>query len=53
MQEEMLDASILDLVRVKVSITLPEDLLERVDRVGSNRSAFLERAALAYLAHLE
>jgi len=41
------------LVRVKTSITLPAELLERVDRVYSNRSAFLERAALVYLARLE
>jgi len=41
------------LVRVKTSITLPADLLERVDRADSNRSAFLERAALVYLARLE
>jgi metal-responsive CopG/Arc/MetJ family transcriptional regulator len=41
------------LVRVKTSITLPADLLERVDRIDSNRSAFLERAALIYLARLE
>lgn len=40
-------------MRVKTSITLPADLLERVDRIDSNRSAFLERAALAYLARLE
>jgi metal-responsive CopG/Arc/MetJ family transcriptional regulator len=40
-------------VRVKTSITLPERLLRRLDRVDSNRSALLERAALAYLAHLE
>jgi metal-responsive CopG/Arc/MetJ family transcriptional regulator len=40
-------------VRVKTSITLPADLLERIDRIGSNRSAFLERAARAYLARLE
>jgi metal-responsive CopG/Arc/MetJ family transcriptional regulator len=38
---------------VKTSITLPADLLERVDRADSNRSAFLERAALIYLARLE
>ena len=31
-------------MRVKTSITLPVELLERVDRVDSNRSAFLERA---------
>lgn len=41
------------LVRVKTSITLPADLLKRVDRADSNRSAFLERAALVYLARLE
>jgi len=34
-------------VRVKTSITLPEDLLDRVDK---NRSALLERAAVAWLA---
>jgi metal-responsive CopG/Arc/MetJ family transcriptional regulator len=40
-------------VRVKTSITLPEELLGRLDRVDNNRSALLERAALAYLAHIE
>jgi metal-responsive CopG/Arc/MetJ family transcriptional regulator len=40
-------------VRVKTSITLPKDLLSRLDRVDKNRSALLERAAVAYLAHLE
>jgi len=40
-------------VRVKTSITLPEDLLDRLDRVDKNRSALLERAAIAWLAHLE
>jgi metal-responsive CopG/Arc/MetJ family transcriptional regulator len=40
-------------VRVKTSITLPEDLLDRLDRVDKNRSALLERAAVAWLAHLE
>lgn len=40
-------------MRVKTSITLPKDLLSRLDRVDKNRSALLERAALAYLAHLE
>jgi metal-responsive CopG/Arc/MetJ family transcriptional regulator len=40
-------------VRVKTSITLPADLLDQVDRVDSNRSAFLERTALVYLARLE
>ena len=40
-------------MRVKTSITLPEELLGRLDRVDKNRSALLERAALAYLASLE
>src|SRR5437899_2136028 len=41
------------LVRVKTSITLPRELLGRLDRVDKNRSAVLERAALAYLARVE
>ena len=41
------------LVRVKTSITLPKELLGRLDRVDKNRSALLERAAMAYLAQLE
>jgi metal-responsive CopG/Arc/MetJ family transcriptional regulator len=40
-------------MRVKTSITLPQELLGRLDRVGKNRSAVLERAALVYLAQLE
>jgi len=40
-------------VRVKTSITLPENLLIRLDRADKNRSAILERAAVAYLARLE
>ena len=40
-------------MRVKTSITLPEDLLDRLDRVDKNRSALLERAAIAWLAHFE
>jgi metal-responsive CopG/Arc/MetJ family transcriptional regulator len=38
---------------VRTSITLPEDLLRRIDRVDANRSALLERAAVAYVARLE
>ncbi len=41
------------LVRVKTSITLPSDLLKIIDRADSNRSAFLEKAARAYLARLQ
>ena len=40
-------------MRVKTSITLPEELLRRLDHLDKNRSALLERAAVAYLAHLE
>ena len=40
-------------MRVKTSITLPKALLARLDRVDRNRSAVMERAALAYLAHLD
>jgi metal-responsive CopG/Arc/MetJ family transcriptional regulator len=40
-------------VRVKTSITLPKELLGRLDRIDRNRSALLERAALVYLAQLE
>lgn len=42
-----------NLVRVKTSITLPGELLERIDREDRNRSAFLERASRVYLANLE
>jgi metal-responsive CopG/Arc/MetJ family transcriptional regulator len=38
---------------VKTSVTLPRELLSRLDQVDKNRSALLERAALAYLAHSE
>jgi metal-responsive CopG/Arc/MetJ family transcriptional regulator len=41
-----------DLVRVKTSVTLSRDLLARIDRLDTNRSAFLERAARAYLARM-
>ena len=40
-------------MRVKTSITLPKALLSRLDRTDKNRSALLERAAVAYLAQLE
>jgi metal-responsive CopG/Arc/MetJ family transcriptional regulator len=38
---------------MKTSVTLPEDLLKRIDRADPNRSRFLERAARHYLAYLE
>ena len=37
-------------MRVKTSITLPKDLLEEIDHLEKNRSAWLERAARQYLA---
>jgi metal-responsive CopG/Arc/MetJ family transcriptional regulator len=37
-------------MKVKTSVTLSNALLEEIDRVDTNRSAFLERAALAWLA---
>jgi metal-responsive CopG/Arc/MetJ family transcriptional regulator len=40
-------------VRVRISVTLPSELLVQLDRVDKNRSALLERAARAYLAYLE
>ena len=40
-------------MRIKTSITLSKELLVRLDKVDKNRSALLERAALAYLARLE
>jgi metal-responsive CopG/Arc/MetJ family transcriptional regulator len=40
-------------VRIKTSITLPEELLVSIDRVDSNRSSFIERACRAYLVRLE
>ena len=36
-------------MRVKTSVTLPNTLLEEIDRVNSNRSAFLEEAARSLL----
>jgi metal-responsive CopG/Arc/MetJ family transcriptional regulator len=41
------------LVRVKTSVTLPGELLARLDRVDKSRSAVLERAAVAYLRSLD
>ena len=40
-------------MRVKTSITLPQELLSRLDLVDKNRSALLERAAVSYLAVIE
>ena len=40
-------------MKVKTSITLPDDLLREIDRADSNRSGFLERAARQYLTQLE
>lgn len=43
-------------MKVKTSITLSDEVLERIDRRGKqfkNRSVFLEVAAKAFLAQLE
>ena len=40
-------------MKAKTSVTLPLDLLERIDRANANRSAFVERAVRFYLARLE
>lgn len=39
--------------RVTISIALPGDLLDRIDRADANRAAFIERAVRAYLLRLE
>jgi metal-responsive CopG/Arc/MetJ family transcriptional regulator len=36
-------------MKVKTSVTLSSELLERIDRMNPNRSLFLERAAILYL----
>ncbi len=41
------------LVRVKTSVTLPRDLLARLDRLDKNRSLLLEKAARDYLSRLD
>ncbi len=40
-------------MRVRTSLTLPKDLLARIDRVDKNRSAFFEKASRMYLESLE
>jgi metal-responsive CopG/Arc/MetJ family transcriptional regulator len=40
-------------MKVKTSVTLPSTLLKEIDRVNSNRSAFLEEAARSYLDRRE
>jgi metal-responsive CopG/Arc/MetJ family transcriptional regulator len=40
-------------MRIKTTITLPEDLLAAIDQAADNRSAFLEKAARAQLARLK
>lgn len=40
-------------MKVKTSITLPKEILARLDQIDKNRSAVLERAAIAYLKLLE
>lgn len=40
-------------MRVKTSVSLPKELLKEIDRVDSNRSNFLERAARSYLTGIQ
>lgn len=40
-------------MKIKTSVSLPREVLAGIDRHDQNRSAFLERAARAYLARLE
>ena len=40
-------------MRIKTSVTLSEELIRRIDRVDTNRSALLEQAAREYLERLE
>ena len=40
-------------MKVKTSVTLSEELIRRMDRVDTNRSALLEQAAREYLERLE
>ena len=40
-------------MRVKTSVTLPSGLLEAIDKIADYRSAFLEKAAIAYLTALD
>ena len=39
-------------MKVKTSITLPEDLLQAIDQTDPNRSSFIEKASRQYLAAL-
>ena len=39
-------------MRVKTSITLPQELLASIDQINPNRSAFVEEAARAHLLRL-
>ena len=40
-------------VIVRLSVTLPGDLLDAIDRTGADRTAFLEKAARYYLAETQ
>lgn len=39
-------------MKVKTSLTLPDDLLNEIDRADSNRSRFIEKAARHYLSEI-
>jgi metal-responsive CopG/Arc/MetJ family transcriptional regulator len=40
-------------MRVKTSVTLPQELLSKMDAIDPNRSAFIEKATRAYLSAIE
>jgi metal-responsive CopG/Arc/MetJ family transcriptional regulator len=40
-------------MRVKKSVTLSRELLTRIDRVATNRAAFIEKASRVYLESIE
>ena len=49
----LLPRGMIILMRVKTSVTLPEELIRRLDGIEPNRSAILERAAREYLDRLD
>ena len=39
-------------MRIKTSVTLTKEMLEAIDKINTNRSEFLERAAKDYIAKI-
>ncbi|MBI5282498.1 MAG: hypothetical protein HY858_12515 [Candidatus Solibacter usitatus] len=40
-------------MKTRVSVALPEELLRRMDRIGKNRSALMQRAIGEYVTRIE